>query len=315
MSRRYAIIGTGAIGGFYGGLLQQSGQEVHYLLHNDYAWVRERGLVVESINRILYLPRVHAWKDPSDLPPCDVVIVALKTTQNGILPAVLPRALAPDGVVLVLQNGLGIEDQIATLAGPDRILGGLCFICANKVAPGYILHMDYGKVMIGDHAPDGRARGITPRMQLLASDFAAAGIPVELAEDLLLARWMKLVWNIPFNSLSVIRNTTTDTLMRDPRQVAQVRAIMDEVVRAAAAYGKRIDPAFVQKMLDHTARMAPYKTSMKLDYENHRPLEHEAIVGNPMRAAERAGIPAPLMRSLYEVLAQADAARLSFRKM
>ena len=310
MSRRYAIIGTGAIGGFYGGLLQQSGQEVHYLLHHDYEHVRKRGLVVESINRMLYLPRVHAWRDPADLPPCDVVIVALKTTQNGLLPSVLPRALAPDGVVLVLQNGLGIEDQIAPLAGPDRILGGLCFICANKIAPGYILHMDYGMVMIGDHDPDGRARGITPRMRVLADDFKAAGIPVELSEDLLLSRWKKLVWNVPFNSLSVIHNTTTDTFMRDPRHVEQVRAIMNEVVNAAAAYGKRIDPAFVQKMLDDTARMAPYKTSMKLDYENPRPLEFEAIVGNPLRAAERACIRVPLMHALYDALGKIQPSNL-----
>lgn len=302
MPRRYAIIGTGAVGGYYGARLQQAGCEVHFLLHSDYAHVREYGLRVEGTDRVLTLGRVNAHQTVATMPPCDVVIVALKTTHNHLLPALLPAPLAPDGVVLMLQNGLGVEAEAAAVVGADRVLGGLCFICANKLGPGHILHLDYGDVMLGEYRADGRPGGITPRMEAIAQDFRAAQINAACAEDLLLARWKKLVWNVPYNALSVILRTTTDRLMRDPASRALVEALMRDVVAAAAACGKHIDDAFVRKMLDDTDRMKPYKTSMMLDFEAGRPMEIDALYARPLAAAQAAGFAAHRIETLYRQL-------------
>lgn len=126
-NRCYAILGTGALGGFYGARLQQAGLGVHFLLRSDYAQVREHGLRVESPQGNFRLPQVRAYKDIQQMPACDVVVVALKTTQNHLLAQLLPPVLKPEGVVLVLQNGLGVEARVVEIVGPQRVMGGLVF--------------------------------------------------------------------------------------------------------------------------------------------------------------------------------------------
>ena len=130
---------------------------------------------------------------------CDVVAIALKTTQNHLLPQLLPQVVKDDGVILVLQNGLGLEDEVAEIVGSHRVIGGLCFICSNKVAPGHIRHLNYKEIILGAYASKYPPAGITEQMCQIAADFEAAGTPIQMAADLLLARWQKLVWNIPYN--------------------------------------------------------------------------------------------------------------------
>jgi 2-dehydropantoate 2-reductase len=301
-NRSYAILGTGAIGGYYGACLQRAGNNVHFLLHSDYERVRERGLVVESLQGDFTLPQVNAYSDVQKMPPCDVVVVALKTTQNHLLPKLLPPVMKEDGVVLVVQNGLGIEVAVADIVSAERVMGGLCFICSNKVGAGHIRHLDYGAIAIGDYAPHYHARGITERMRQIAADFEAAGIECQLSEDLLQTRWQKLVWNIPYNGLSVVLDATTDEMMENGEVRSLVEQIMQEVAMGARACEREISHRFIQGMLDHTEKMKPYRTSMKIDYDMKRPLEIEAIVGNPLRAAQTAGTELPLIAMLYKQL-------------
>ena len=140
--RSYAIIGTGALGGFYGARLHRAGAEVHFLLHSDHDHVRRHGLKVQSKNGDFHLPQVNAHGRAEDMPRCDVVLVALKTTHNHLLPGILPHVVKDDGVVLVIQNGLGMEHDVARIVGPARVMGGLSFLCSNKVGPGHIRHLD-----------------------------------------------------------------------------------------------------------------------------------------------------------------------------
>jgi 2-dehydropantoate 2-reductase len=308
-TRSYAIIGTGALGGFYGAQLQHAGIETRFLLRSDYEHVRRHGLRCDSINGDFVLPEVHAYDDVRKMPRCDVVCVALKTTQNHLLPELLPGLVKDDGVVLVMQNGLGVEDEVARIVGADRVVGCLCFLCSNKVEPGHICHLDYGYVRLGEHTADGRAGGVTARLQAITSDFERAGIEAIAVEDLRAARWHKLVWNIPYNGLSVVLRATTDRLMAEPNARALVEALMHEVVTAAGACGRMIALGFVQKMLDHTLRMKPYKTSMMLDFEAGRAMEIEAIYGNPLRAAQAAGAAAPMLKMLYRQLKFLDSNR------
>ncbi|MEO1210028.1 MAG: putative 2-dehydropantoate 2-reductase [Cyanobacteria bacterium J06638_20] len=298
---RYAVIGTGALGGFYGARLQRAGAEVHYLLRSDYAHVKQHGLVVESPDGDFTLPDVNAYADAQKMPPCDVVIVALKTTQNDRLASTLPT-LTETGIVLVLQNGLGVEAQAAEWVGSDRVLGGLCFLCSNKVGPGHIRHLDYKKIAMGEYRADQSAGGVTERMEAIAQDFERANIPIERAADLVLARWKKLMWNIPFNGLSVILNATTDAMMGDDNARTLARTLMEEVRQGANSQGRLVPAEFTQTMLDHTAEMRPYRTSMKIDYDEKRPLEVEAMYGAPLRAAQAQGVALPHIETLYHQL-------------
>lgn len=296
--RSYAIIGTGALGGFYGARLQHAGCGVHFLLHRDYDHVRQHGLICESKDGDFTLPKVNAYHDVRDMPTCDVVCVCLKTTQNHLLPQLLPPVVKENGVVLVMQNGLGIEQQIAEIVGPQRVMGGLCFLCSNKAGPGHIRHLDYGLVALGEFA----TRGISNRMCSIADDLARAGIPTQLAEDLAIVRWQKLVWNIPYNGLSVVLNATTKELMDDPHTRQLVEAIMWEVVADARACGAAVADEIVAKMLANTDKMIPYRTSMKIDFDEHHPTEVETMFGNPLRTAQRAGAKSPLIEQLYDQL-------------
>ena len=308
---RIGVIGTGAVGGYYGARLAAAGNEVRFLFHSDYEAVRANGLTVESVRGDIRLPQVLAHGDFRDMPRCDLVIVALKAVRNAVLEDILPHVLAPDGLVLTLQNGLGADDDIARIVGPDRVAGGLCFICSNKVGPGHIRHLDYGKITLGEYAPDFGARGITPRLQALSDLFASAGIENEMLEDLVLGRWRKLMWNIPYNGMSVVMNATTDEMVRDPALRPLFRELMADVQAGAAAYGRVIPDSFADLMADLTDRMTPYATSMMLDFQAKREMEVEAIYGNPLRLAQARGVDLPHIETLYRQLAHINARLLS----
>lgn len=297
--RSYAILGTGALGGYYGALLHHAGHDVHFLLRSDYDHIKANGLRVDSPHGDHRLADVQAYERATRMPRCDVVVVAVKTTHNHLLPELLPSVVKDDGVVLVLQNGLSPEAETASVIGEQRVVGGLCFLCSNKVGPGHIRHLAYGRIALGEHA----ATGVSERMQAIANDFAPTGVPITLSEDLKLARWQKLVWNVPYNGLSVALDARTDELMAHEPTRAMVVALMEEVVAAAEAVDDRvIEPAFVEKMLDDTEKMTPYHTSMKLDFDAGRPMETESILGDPVRAAEAAGRDVPMMAALYRQL-------------
>lgn len=297
--RSYAILGTGALGGYYGARLHHAGLDVRFLLHSDYDHVREHGLRVISKHGDFSIAKPRIFRSADEMPRSDVAAVCLKTTQNHLLLSLLPPSVKSDGIVLMMQNGLGIEADAAAILPKHIIVGGLAFLCSNKVGPGHIEHLDYGAVRLGEHRSDDRPSGVTSAMEIVAADFERAGIPVVLEEDLVLARWKKLVWNVPYNGLCVVERTTTDVLMADPRTRALCEALMREVVAIAAAYGRPIRPAFVDKMLDDTEKMAPYKPSMLLDFERRQPLELEAIYRRPLDAAHAAGVPCPEIEGLY----------------
>jgi len=298
----FAIVGTGAVGGYYGALLQRAGYDVHFLLHSDYQHVRRNGLSIESCNGDFSLPVVNAYDNPAEMPRCATVIVALKTTANQALPSILPHLVKDDGMVLTLQNGLGSEREIAGIVGDEKVLGGLCFLCANKTAPGHIHHLDYGLISLGEYRSTGEAGGITPRMEQLGIELKAAGIPIKLEKDLAQARWKKLVWNIPFNGLSVVHNALTDRLVGDPEIRKRCQTMMNEIAEAAKACARPIDDGFIRKMMEDTEKMRPYAPSMKLDFDRGNPMELESIYGNPLRAAKAKGIEMPETEKLYHQL-------------
>jgi 2-dehydropantoate 2-reductase len=300
--RSYAIIGTGAIGGFYGACLQKAGFDVHFLLNSDYQYVCQHGLIIESPDGDFTLPSVKAYQDAHKMPRCDVVIVALKTTNNYLLPQILPQVLKDDGVVLVLQNGWGVESEIAQIVGSDRLIGGICFTFNYKIGKGHIRHLDYGLITLAEYTPDYAAAGITTRLCQLAADFSSANVMIQLHEDLFLARWQKLICNIPFNGLSVVLNSAIEELIANADVRTSIEQLMTEIVLAASAYGRQIPDLYIQKRLQQTATMKHYQTSMKVDYDQGRSLEVEAIFGNPLRQAWQAGIQMPQVSMLYRQL-------------
>jgi 2-dehydropantoate 2-reductase len=306
--RSYAILGAGALGGLYGGLLAKSGLEVHFLLRSDFAHVRDHGLKVDTPLGNFHLDQIRCYERAADMPQVDVAIVAWKTTGNAALKATLESVCGPHTVVLVLQNGWDIERDAAAVVGAERVLGGCCFLCSNKLAPGHIHHLDYGRIAFGEFAP-GLAGKITPRMQEIENDFRAAQIDMQPEEDLRSVRWHKLAWNIPFNGLSVVLSADTRQIMSDPSSAVLAEQLMEEVREAARVCGSQVSQRHIQRMLDDTRKMVPYDSSMLLDYRAARPMEVEAIFGNPLRAAQAAGYTPAKIESLYYQLCFLDRQR------
>jgi len=305
---KIAILGAGAVGGYYGGRLAQSGADVHFLYHSELEAVRRDGLRLESVDGNWQGP-VDACGAVDEMPRCDVAILAFKTAQNGLLAGMLPRVLEDDGVAVCLMNGLGNEEICASLVGEERVLAGAAFICAERGDPGVVHHYAAGGISFAPYFDAGRER-LQSVAQELGDLFRAAGVPVRRATDGRKVKWNKLVWNVPFSGLSLYYGgITTDHLVSDPGKIVFVRELMEEVLKAARADGVELDPRAMDDNFRQTEGMGAYKPSILVDFEKGRPTEHEAIVGEPLRRAEAAGIAVPRLRELYEGILRQVAGR------
>lgn len=290
---RYAIIGTGAIGGYYGAKLARAGRDVHFLLHSDYDYVHEHGLRIESCDGDFSLPQVNAYQHATDMPECDVVIVGMKNVNNHLLPDLVRPVLKPSGLVLLIQNGIGVEADMQAELPEAQLAAGLAFICSAKAGPGLISHQCYGHINIGNYSC--RDREFFNRM---LTDLQRAGIAAAEV-DYATARWRKAVWNMPFNGMTVALDTRTDLLLKNPATRHLIREQMMEVVGAAQALGVRgLDEKFVDKMIADTQTMTPYSPSMKLDYDNGRPMEIYYLYTRPIAEARKAGFDMPRLAML-----------------
>ena len=142
---KYAVIGTGAIGGYYGAKLAKAGKEVHFLFHRDYDFVCQNGLQVDSCNGSFHLNKVNAYQSTKDMPKCDVIFVCLKSTNNHLLPELLPPLLHKDSLVVLIQNGIGLESDVQKQFPHIQLAAGLAFICSAKTEPGHVNHQCYGR--------------------------------------------------------------------------------------------------------------------------------------------------------------------------
>ena len=292
----FAIIGSGAVGSYYGARLVQGKQEVHFLLRGDYEAVKQNGLTIKSCAGGFSLAPepLHLYRDVHAMPKVDCVIVTLKTTSNDQFDSLIRPLLKTDTAILTLQNGLGNEEQLAALFGPERILGGMAFTCINRIGPGLIDHTSHGNIRLGEFGG-----GPSRRAAELAALFARCLIPCDVLGDLRYGRWEKLVWNIPFNGLSTILDQTTDLLLATEAGEQLVRNIMAEVIASARANGVTMDDALIDANIKRTREMGAYRTSMHVDRRMGRALEIEAILGQPARAGAAKGVANPCMQMLY----------------
>ena len=322
---KIAVVGCGAVGSYYGARLCHAGQEVHFLLRSDFDVVRQKGVTVRSFEGDFHV-QPQCARTPAEIGVSDVVLIGLKTTANDQFPKLLPPFAGPHTAVVTLQNGLGNAEQLARLFPQEQILNGLCFVCLNRLEPGVIHHMEYGRIMLGEFR-----RPAVSRTRKLAAMFRNAGVPCQVTDNLAQAQWEKLVWNIPFNGLGVAGTAgcdaltqpqsaitrlrpvgpvlTTDKLLADPRWEKLLRELMLEVVAAAGALGFEIPVSFAGEQIERTRTMGAYKASTLLDFEQGRPLELESMFLEPLRRAQKAGVPVPRLAALCEVLRQLDQTR------
>lgn len=319
---KIAMVGCGALGSFYGAKLCRLGGDVqvHFLLRSDYEVVRAQGVQVHSVAGD-FQARPHCARTPEEIGVCDLVLIGLKTTANAQFPALLPPLMGPRTMVVTLQNGLGNEERLAELFGAERIFGGLCFVCLNRIAPGVIRHQGHGKVVLGEfnRYPSARVEGI-------ARLFNQAQIPCEITEDLARSHWEKLVWNVPFNGLGVAGTAGYDAVIRgelapgqtcgpclptsvllgEPRWYALVVELMLEVIACANARKFPVPAHVADENIERSRCMGAYYASTLLDYAAGLPLELESLFLEPLRLAQQTGYQPPRLAALCRILQQLD---------
>jgi 2-dehydropantoate 2-reductase len=299
LPKTMAVAGAGALGSYYGAKLARQGADVRFLMRADLEAVRRDGLRIREHGEEWTVPAT-AFGSTAEIGPVDLVIIGLKTTANADLERLIPPLLHERTLLLTLQNGLGNEEYLAERWGAERVLGGLCFVCLNRVAPGVIEHYGHGTLSIGEFG-----RAPMERTRAIGGMFSAAGVETHVVENLVTERWRKLVWNIPFNGMSIAAGgVTCDLLLADAGLKAQVRALMLETIAAAGALGHAIPESFADYQIERTYPMGPYKPSSMIDWQLGRTVEVESIWGEPWRQGSAAGAALPRLELLYRLLQQ-----------
>jgi 2-dehydropantoate 2-reductase len=317
---KVAVVGCGALGSFYGGKLSHAGDEVHFLLRSDYEVVRRRGVTIRSPSGDFHV-RPKCAREPEEIGVSELVLIGLKTTANNRFSELIPPLVGPSTAVLTLQNGLGNEEQLANVVRGEQILGGLCFVCLNRIEPGLIHHIDHGAVIVGEFG-----RWPEPRTHEIASKFRNAGVPCKVTDNLAQTHWEKLTWNIPFNGLGVasaagkeslllgkapdtLRSSpclTTDKLLSDPDWEQLARELIREVIGAARALGLTVHDELEETQINRTRSMGAYKPSTLIDFERGQSLELQSLFFEPLRQAKAASVSTPRLERLCEVLSALD---------
>ena len=311
---RVAVVGAGAVGGYYGMRLAEAGCDVRFLLRRDYEAAAAGGLRLSSHLGDLHLPSPTIARTPDELAahgPVDWLLVGLKATGLEALPTLAGPLLSPQTRVIALMNGLTIEWEIAALLPGHEVFGGMAFIGVHRGEPGEILHLEFGALNLGHHGDDAA--------QLADAVALWDGSKVEIRPEpsLLKARWEKLGWNIPFNGICVVAGgASTETIMSTPALRDTVHRAMREVVAvgnadlAAQGQAARIDgDALCERYLTMTAGMGPYRPSTVLDFIDGRAMEVEAMFETPARRASELGVDAPTMAMFAALLRELDRGR------
>lgn len=291
------VIGTGAVGSFYGWLLSKRGIEVSVVARSDYDAIRDRGIEVSSTLGDGYFCPKQVVRDPADLTEQpDYVLLCVKVVAQADRVALLRGAIGPGTVIVLICNGIDIETEIARAYPDHELISGLAFICVTRTAPGKIWHQAYGRLVLGSYP-----RGVSKAAAALSAAFRDSGIQCIASEDIVSARWQKCIWNAPFNPLSVLSGGlgTADILAT---QEPLVRTLMQEIREIAVASGHTMPDDIVQRNIESTYRMPPYKTSMLLDCLAGRPMETEAILGNAVRAGRRVRVAVPHLECVYALM-------------
>jgi 2-dehydropantoate 2-reductase len=301
------IIGAGAVGAFFGSALARQQARVSVVCRSDYDAVSRNGYAIRSplLGDHVFRPaRVYRDAADCDSPP-EYVVLTVKVLPEIDRAALLRPVVGSATTIVLIQNGIDIEAEIAAAFPANEVLSSLAFIGVGRSAPGEIIHQTHGSLTLGRYPS-----GIGAAAEKLAALFVASGVPCKLTENVVSPRWQKAVWNAPFNPVSILGGVLdTAAMLRTEDDRAFIRAAMQEVCATAAAAGYPQSPKLVDAMIANTQQMPAYKTSMALDYENGRAMEIEAILGNVVRAARRVGVATPVLDAIYALAKMVAGAR------
>ena len=300
---RFAILGSGAVGGYFGAKLARSGQPVTFIARGAHLEaIRAKGLQIKSAMLGDFTVRAPAESETSKVGPVDVAIVAVKAYDNATALPMLTPMIDDSTVVLTLQNGVDSVDQIAEIAGVDNVLGGTTYVATALEAPGLIVQTGVHRSIFFCEVSGQRDR-ITPRVQAIADVMAAADIQVTPVADARVPIWDKFVYLAAFAGFTGASRLAIGHIWKYPHVREMFYAACREVAAIAKAEGVTISPNRFDTLREYMDNIPPTtRSSLLIDLEQGKRIEVEALQGAAVRRAQKHGVPVPILSTLYALL-------------
>lgn len=295
------VVGPGAVGAFYGAILQRAGCRVSVALRSDHATVAAQGFTIDSpLGDLSWQPaQVYRHDDTLRGAAPDYVLLCVKVLTGLDRAALVRPWMGPQTRLVLIENGLDIERELAAAYPDNPLISCVAFIATSRVAPGHVQHSAYGRMTLGAFPA-----GIDAHCRELAALFEAGGINIKRSDAIVGERWKKCAWNAALNPLAVLAGgADTDTMLDAPGGEALVRALMQEVCDVAAADGHALPrDKVIDGNIEGTRNMPGFRNSMAQDYLNQRPIELQAILGNVVTLAHRHGVAVPRLETILATL-------------
>ena len=300
---RFAILGSGAVGGYYGAKLARAGHEVTFVARGAHlAAIRAAGLQIRSPALGDFTVHAPAEEDTAKVGVVDVVLVAVKAYDNATaLPMIAPMT-GPATTVLTVQNGVDSPDEIAALVGEAAVVGGTTYIATALAAPGVIEQTGtHRKIAFGEVF--GTLPRTTARVQAIHEAFASADIQSHPVADGRVPIWEKFIFLVALAGFTGATRLPIGPVWADPFIRAQFLEASREVDRLARAEGVRVADDRVDQIPAYVEGIpGTMRSSLLIDLQQGKKIEVEALLGSVVRRAARAGVPVPIMSTLYAVL-------------
>jgi 2-dehydropantoate 2-reductase len=297
---RIAIVGVGGVGGYFGGRLARAGEDVIFVARGKtLEALRSRGLRVDSVNGDFVLERVSATDEPSTAGPVDAIIMATKAWQVPDAAVHVKPMIGAETIIIPLENGMDAPAEIASVVGPDHVLGGLCTIVSFIIEPGHIRHAAADPIiMFGrlDRQPD-------PRAERLREAFDRAGVNAQVPRDIVHSMWSKFLFIAPLSGIGAVTRVPVGIWRSIPETRSMAEKALQELLAVARAGGADLaDEAVATTMQRYDALAAEATSSLQRDIAGSKPSELEAQLGAVVRMGHAASVPVPVFEFLYHAL-------------
>ena len=299
---KFAIFGTGGVGGYFGGRLAEAGEDVTFIARGTHLEaIRGNGLTVESVAGDFRVLPAKATDDPATVGPVDAVVVAVKAWDVKEAGAAMRPLVGPRTTVIPLENGVEASDELAAILAEERVLVGLCKIWSDIKAPGVICHQGVEPSLgFGE-----RSGGTSDRVERLREAFRRAkAVTVETPDDIRVALWQKFVFIAAFSGVGSVTRSTAGAIRSTPEAHAMLRECMRETQEVGRGRGIPLSGDTFEKTLAFFDRSLPddATSSMQRDVRDGRPSELENQTGAVVRLGREAGVPTPVNEFLYAAL-------------
>jgi 2-dehydropantoate 2-reductase len=296
---RIAVVGSGGVGGYFGGRLAAAGADVTFLARGAHLdALRTRGLQIESPKGNVHIERTKAAADPSEVGPVDIVFFTVKLYDTEPAIALLPPLIGPDTAVIPFQNGVDSIARLTDAVGPRHAAGGTCYVSAVIAEPGVIRHTAMDHLVFGE--VDGRR---TARMEALLDACRPAGFQSTLSSDIMVDIWTKFVRLSVLSGLTTVTRSPLGVVCRDPQLFAMLKDAVREAMRVAHAKGIAVPSTAIDDVAAaYTALPPQTKSSMLEDLERGRRLELPWLSGALVRIAREVGVETPIHNFITAVL-------------